>query len=141
MANKFLSYESLRKQRLLLIGLILALVTVMIWVGVELTASQHTSQVDPELRELAKPMNPTLNTEVLDKIEAYEFISPQQARKVVEDNPIVIVEEENVLRLPSDEATPSATTTDIVSPDSEIEVPPVLPTTEPATAEPGLVQP
>lgn len=109
MAYRRLSYDALRRQRVVLAGLVLALVVVMLWVIIELTTSHSSSQVEAELQELAQPLNPTLDTDVLEQIQSYEYISPQEARRVIQEQPIRIYDKDGVLTLISGDGSEATT--------------------------------
>jgi len=70
--------KSLQDNQRLLAILVFSLVTVVIWVGFSLLNSQTKSSISPELRALAKPLNPTINTDVLDEIAAKREYTPDE---------------------------------------------------------------
>ncbi len=64
-----------------LLGLLLfSLVTIIIWVSIGLITSQSKTSLPPELQKMAKSLNPTLNTEVLDQIEDKKTFSDEELR-------------------------------------------------------------
>lgn len=48
---------------------ILTLITVIVWVGFEVYHAATKSNVKPEVRNLLAPVNPKLNTEILDQLK------------------------------------------------------------------------
>lgn len=62
--------SGLRIKQQVLYVLIFSFVTVTIWIGGSLFRSQKKSGIAPDLLELAKPLNPAINTFILDEIEA-----------------------------------------------------------------------
>lgn len=62
--------SGLKRQQILLYAMLIGLVTVTIWIGYGLASSQRTDQVDRELRELAEPLNPNLDENVINELES-----------------------------------------------------------------------
>lgn len=62
--------SGLRVKQQVLYVLIFSFVTVTIWIGGSLFSSQKKSGITPDLLELAQPLNPAINTAILDEIEA-----------------------------------------------------------------------
>jgi len=62
-------FKALQDHQKLLTVMIFSLLTVVVWVVVSLLSSQRTDTIDPELTALSKPLNPSINTEVLSQIE------------------------------------------------------------------------
>lgn len=81
-----------RQQRLLQIG-VFSLVTVMIWMGFGLLRSQRTTSITKELRDLALPLTPDIDTQVLQEIQQKRAYSENE----LSDFPIykIIISEEN----------------------------------------------
>lgn len=57
-----------RRQQMLYIGMF-SLVTVMVWVAVNLFQSQKSTQISAELKKKALPLTPSLNQQVIQQIE------------------------------------------------------------------------
>lgn len=66
--EKKLSGLRFKQQALYL--MIFSFVTIVIWIGGSLFSSQKRTGIAPELLELAKPLNPTINTVLLEELEA-----------------------------------------------------------------------
>lgn len=62
--------RKIQKNRQALAILILFFVSIIFWVSVSLIASQTTEKISTELTDLAKPLTPTIDTEVFAEIEA-----------------------------------------------------------------------
>lgn len=57
-----------QRQRLLQI-LIFSLITIMIWISFSLIRSQKKTSISAELTKFAEPLTPSINTEVIEKLE------------------------------------------------------------------------
>jgi len=90
-----LSYQQLQKHRYILLMLVLALVVIVVGIFVELLGSRKVSQVDPQLKILAKPLDPTFRYEVFDKLRDYTYLSPEQVHSEIERLPIRILDKES----------------------------------------------
>lgn len=67
--NKFQNeLNTLRQRQQILAILVFALVAISTWVGVSLLSSQRQTRLSSELLELAKPLNPSINTTVIEQI-------------------------------------------------------------------------
>lgn len=66
-----------QRQRLLQIGLF-SLVTVAVWVGLSLFQSQQKTSISAQLRQLALPLTPSINTSVLDEIRSKRSFSASE---------------------------------------------------------------
>lgn len=71
-------FELLRRQRGLMVGLLLMLVIVVFWVGLGLFSSQQKFAVPKEMRDLAKPLSPIVDEKVLDKLQQKRQFSPEE---------------------------------------------------------------
>lgn len=60
--------------------MIFSFVTVVVWIGGSLFSSQRRTGVSPELLELAKPLNPTINTALLEEIEARKSYTDEELK-------------------------------------------------------------
>jgi hypothetical protein len=63
------------------LALIFALVAVLIWIFVSIFATQGASGISPEMRKLAKPLTPTLNKNLLDKIGQKRHLTKQDLER------------------------------------------------------------
>lgn len=62
--------RKIQKNRQALAIFILFFVSIIFWVFISLIASQTSEKISPELIELAKPLSPTIDTEIFKEIEA-----------------------------------------------------------------------
>lgn len=76
--EKKLSGLRFKQQALYL--MIFSFVTVTIWIGGSLFSSQKRTGISPELLELAKPLNPTINTGLLEEIEARKNYTDEELK-------------------------------------------------------------
>lgn len=68
----------LRVKQQALYLMIFTFVTVTVWIGGSLFSSQKRTGISPDLLELAKPLNPTINTTLLNEIEARKNYSNEE---------------------------------------------------------------
>lgn len=61
--------KSLQDNQKLLSILLFSFVTIVIWITISLVTSQKRTAISPESQALAKPLNPSINTDVLNQIE------------------------------------------------------------------------
>jgi hypothetical protein len=61
--------QSLKKQQAFFQILLFSLVTVIIWVGFSIFLSQQKTEISADLLELAIPLNPNINMDVVGQIE------------------------------------------------------------------------
>lgn len=127
MNKALIELNQLRHKQYLMYLLVFSLVTIVIWVGVSLFASQTTSQVDPELTQLSKPLNPTIDVSTLTKLQQKTTFDPN----LFNDFPIYVT----VIRTPGE---PSVVSTLQAERNRPLEPAPTpFPTPEP-TPEPTL---
>lgn len=69
---------SLQRRQHLLYILLFSFVTVIIWIGVSLIGSQRRTGIDPTLLQLATPLNPTINNEIISQIEQKRAYSDEE---------------------------------------------------------------
>jgi hypothetical protein len=74
--KKKLSGLKVRQQALYI--LIFSFVTVVVWIGGSLFRSQKRTGIAPALLELAKPLSPTVNEEVIGLMEESTYYSPEE---------------------------------------------------------------
>lgn len=60
---------NLRQRQEILAILIFSLVAIMIWVAVDLFSSQQRTAISAELQKLARPLNPIIQTQIIDELE------------------------------------------------------------------------
>ncbi|MDH5533377.1 MAG: hypothetical protein OEX81_03055 [Candidatus Pacebacteria bacterium] len=75
-AKKKLSNLKIKQQALYV--LIFSFVTVLIWISGSLFKSQRKSGISPDLLELATPLSPTINIELINRIEQSSNYSDQE---------------------------------------------------------------
>ena len=92
MPNKFAKQlEKIKHKKKLLMILVFALVSVLVWIVVGIFSAQTKMGISPALTVMAKPLTPTLKGAVLETIEQKEYYSSNQ----LEDFPIfAIIENE-----------------------------------------------
>jgi hypothetical protein len=76
--EKKLSGLRFKQQALYL--MIFSFVTVTIWIGGSLFSSQKRTGISPDLLDLAKPLNPTINTGLLEEIEARKSYTDEELK-------------------------------------------------------------
>ena len=69
---------NLRVKQQALYVMIFSFVTVVIWISASLFRSQRRTGISPDLLELAKPLSPTINVDVIDQIEQSESYTDQE---------------------------------------------------------------
>jgi hypothetical protein len=70
--------HGLKQKQAFLRILIFSLVTVIIWVGLSIFRTQQQTSVSSELQKLSEPLNPNINTTVLDRIEQKRVYSAEE---------------------------------------------------------------
>jgi len=79
MKNSTLQHNvAAHRSRYLLIFLVLLAIGGVIWVFVSIYASQNTTTLPPEATAAATPLDPNLNTAVLDKLETKSIYSEEE---------------------------------------------------------------
>lgn len=69
--------QSLQQKQLFLQLLIFSFATVLVWVGASLFLSQQHTGISAELQQLAKPLNPNIDIQVIDQIQQKQTFSQQ----------------------------------------------------------------
>lgn len=77
------SYGGLQRNRLIVAGLTLGLVTVMFGVLLDIALSGQRTTIAAPTQRLIAPLNPQLDLTVLERIESYELVTFEQAREGV----------------------------------------------------------
>lgn len=72
--------QSLRRNQYFLYFMIFSLVTIVIWVGIGLLNSQKRTQISPELKKLATPLNPNLDLQVILELESLRAYNAAELR-------------------------------------------------------------
>lgn len=62
--------DKLKQQRTLLIAFVGLFVVIVVWSSVTLFGSQKKVAISKELRDLSKPLTPTINSEAISRLEA-----------------------------------------------------------------------
>lgn len=70
--------SNLRVKQQALYIMIFSFVTVIIWITASLFRSQKKTGISPDLLELAKPLSPTINVDVINSIEDRAVYSDQE---------------------------------------------------------------
>lgn len=71
-------FESIKNQKTLMVGLLFLLVIVVFWIGLSLFGSQTKFAVSQEMRDLAKPLTPTIKESSLARIEQKRVYSQSE---------------------------------------------------------------
>lgn len=120
---------SLRHNQYFLAFMVLLFVSIIVWTSVSIFTSQKETKVSPKLQQLAKPLTPTIKSEIISELEGkraysdeelaafpiYKIIVSQDGRetKIIPiDTPADEIEEfRSVQRTPRATASPRPTTT------------------------------
>ncbi len=70
--------KSLNNQQNFLRILIFSVVTIMIWIGFTIFRTQQTTQISPELQQMALPLTPTISLDVIDRIDQKKTYTDQE---------------------------------------------------------------
>jgi len=110
--GKYLSYGSLRQQRMILTALVLGLVAVFIAILLEIYyRGARATQIDARVRQLAEPLNPVLNIKVLSQLDTYEQLSLAEIRQRFANEPPSVA----LLRSQAEREASSSAQVDIVT--------------------------
>ena len=82
--------EKIKHQQQMLAMLVFALVAVIIWIGASLFVSQQKTGVDKDLLKLAKPLTPSINQEVIQRLRQKKVFLDSQ----MQDFPIYIIKKD-----------------------------------------------
>lgn len=77
------TYSGLLRRRILVATLTLGLVAVVLGVLIDLIVTGQRSTIAAPTQKLIAPLNPQLDLEVLEQLEAYELVTFEQAREGV----------------------------------------------------------
>lgn len=83
--------NKLRRNQQILTILILLFVCMSFWIIVSLFSSQRSSKISPEINQMAKPLTPTLDSTVLDTLDAKVSYTDEE----LADFPIFILVRDN----------------------------------------------
>ncbi|MEX0895891.1 MAG: hypothetical protein WDZ94_03040 [Patescibacteria group bacterium] len=79
--------EKIRSSQTALSIFILLLVAVLLWIVVTVFSSHRSSQIEPDVKALAAPLNPNIDTTALDMLETKRVFSENE----LEDFPIFVI--------------------------------------------------
>lgn len=149
MTNWQKQFANLRHKQQLMYILVFSLATVLVWISVSLFTSQKKTEIPPALLQLAKPLTPTINREVLGDLQTkraysaselqafpiYKIITNKSgdAQKVTIDTP----DEEDTPVVPSPSPTPVVAASPEVSPAPEAVVTPSATPTQTVETSPS----
>lgn len=71
----------LKHRQYLLYLLLFSFATIILWLAIGLVTSQTKSGIEPALKNLAKPLTPTLNEEVINRLEQKQIFSESDLAK------------------------------------------------------------
>ncbi len=72
------SIQKLKARKGLLYILIFSLVTVFIWIGISIFLSQKKTKVPEKVQNYTKPLNPNIDREIVEEIEARRYFSEDE---------------------------------------------------------------
>jgi hypothetical protein len=110
------NYSHLLRQRVVLLGLTLGLITIFLGVMIELAVSSQKTKIPPAVQRLILPLNPQLDVKTVEKIESYPPVTLDVARSELSrtrtTTPVPIEEaiatESAVVESPAPTPTPEA---------------------------------
>lgn len=70
--------EKIKSDKKMLIALVFALVAIFVWVAVSLLATSKKQLTSPDVTKLAEPLVPTLDQQVLEKLEAKRYFDSEE---------------------------------------------------------------
>ncbi len=76
-------FQKLKTNRQFLTILVLLFVSVLFWITISLISSQSKEEVSKELTALSKPLTPTFDKEILEKIKAKHSYSKEELSSFV----------------------------------------------------------
>ncbi len=82
--------EKIKHQQQLLAILVFTLVAAMIWIGASLFTSQQKTSISKDLLELAKPLTPSINQAVMQRLQQKKVFLDSQ----LQDFPIYIIKKD-----------------------------------------------
>lgn len=115
----------LKTNQQILTILVLLFICMIFWIIVSLFSSQNSTKISPEISQMAKPFNPTLDASVLDTLDSKRVLSEEE----LADFPIFVIQRdptdqtETIVELGTRQPATTTTTT----------TPPTTSTTTPAT--------
>jgi hypothetical protein len=78
------SYQALLRQRVVVAGLTLGLLTVMVGVGIELYVSTQRTTLPATTKGLIEPLDPLLDLKTVDALEQKKFVPLDEAKNRVQ---------------------------------------------------------
>lgn len=71
-------FKSIRHKQQILGILVFTLVAIVMWVGISLVTSQQSTSISARQQQMALPLNPSINIDVLSSIEQQRAYDPSQ---------------------------------------------------------------
>lgn len=68
----------LKTNQQLLTILVLLFICMILWIIISLFSSQNSTKITPEILEMAKPFNPTLDSSVLDTLDTKKVLTDEE---------------------------------------------------------------
>ena len=87
------AFEKIKHQQQLLAILIFTFVASMIWIGISLFTSQQKTGISDDLLKLSKPLTPSINQDVIQRVQSKGVYLESQLRKF----PIYMIRKESGL--------------------------------------------
>lgn len=82
MPNKFeRQLDKIKRQKKLLIALILFFVVILTWILASIFSSQARHAISPELVKLAEPLVPNLNRQLLEDLQRQEYFRDEELER------------------------------------------------------------
>jgi hypothetical protein len=81
--SRHYSYGALLRQRIVVAGLTLGLVTIMIGLFIELTVTSKKSTIDSSVQRLIEPLNPLLDLKTVQTLERYPIVTKEAIRSAI----------------------------------------------------------
>lgn len=138
--SRHYNYGALLRQRIVVAGLTLGLVTIMIGIFIELTVTSNKSTIDNSVQKLIEPLNPLLDLKTVDTLESYPLITREAIRSAIAPKDVagvgaIVPNEEGeagVTSSPAPGQVPAQTPVVVTpspspEPSQEFEIPPEIP--------------
>lgn len=81
--SRHYNYGALLRQRIVVAGLTLGLVTIMVGIFIELTVTSKKSTIDSSVQRLIQPLNPLLDLQTVETLEGYPLITREAIRTAI----------------------------------------------------------
>ncbi len=79
------SYASILRQRTVVAGLTLGLVTIMTGLSIELSVTANKSTISAAVQRLMEPLDPLLDLKTIERLESYQPVSLTTAKGFVQE--------------------------------------------------------